>query len=75
MPSVCKKCRGKDNYNFVLNIGLCDPCIGTELERLQKIVNSFRVQCTAAMKATSLGLCKRVIKHALDDDYYPLIKE
>lgn len=31
----CKKCGNEDNYNFVLNIGLCNPCIGAEIEQLQ----------------------------------------
>lgn len=39
-----------------------------EVERLRHLVFTYRTQCRAAMKAQSLGLCKRVIKHALDDE-------
>lgn len=35
---------------------------------LNKIIASYHIQFQAAMKATSLGLCKRVIKHALEDE-------
>ena len=35
---------------------------------LRKILKSYRIQYTAAMRATSLGLCKRVIKHALENE-------
>ena len=35
MASKCKKCGSKDNYNFALNIELCNPCIGEELESLE----------------------------------------
>jgi len=34
MASKCRKCGNKDDYNFALNIGLCNPCIGEELEQL-----------------------------------------
>ncbi len=35
---------------------------------LRKILKSYRIQFKAAMRATSLGLCKRIIKHALEDE-------
>ncbi len=35
---------------------------------LRKILKSYRIQYIAAMRVTSLGLCKRVIKHALEDE-------
>ncbi len=35
---------------------------------LKKILRSYRIQYKAAMRATSLGLCKRVIKDALEDE-------
>jgi len=35
MANNCKKCGSENNYNFELNIGLCNPCIGKELERLE----------------------------------------
>ena len=37
MASKCTKCGNTDNYNFALNIGLCDICIGEELERIKKL--------------------------------------
>jgi len=30
-------------------------------------LRSLRIQCVAAMRARSLGLCKKVIRHGLDD--------
>ncbi len=33
--NACTECGSKDNYNFALNIGLCDVCIGEKLEQLQ----------------------------------------
>ena len=33
--SECEKCGSKQNYNFALNIGLCNPCIHIKLEELQ----------------------------------------
>ena len=38
-----------------------------EYEKQRCIINSYKVQCIAALKANSLGLCKRIIKHALED--------
>ena len=35
---------------------------------LKKILKSYRIYYVAAMRATSLGLCKRAIKHALEDE-------
>jgi len=37
MASECRKCGSKDNYNFALNIGLCNTCISNELERITKL--------------------------------------
>lgn len=49
-----------------------DPCYGLRFacayNRLKKMIFSYHTQYTAAMKATSLGLCKRIIKHALEDE-------
>ena len=36
--------------------------------QLRRIINSYHIQFKAAMRATSLGLCKRIIKHALEDE-------
>ena len=35
MASECKKCGNKENYNFALNIGLCNSCIGNEVDHLR----------------------------------------
>lgn len=35
MASKCTKCGDTDNYNFALNIGLCNMCIGEKLEELE----------------------------------------
>ncbi len=32
---ICTKCKSTDNYNFVINNGLCDPCIAERLDELQ----------------------------------------
>jgi len=37
-------------------------------KRLKKILHSYHTYFEAAMRATSLGLCKRAIKHALEDE-------
>lgn len=35
MASKCTKCGDTEYYNFALNIGLCDPCIGERIEELE----------------------------------------
>jgi len=47
MANKCEKCGSEDNYNYALNIGLCNSCIGakleameTELKRLQYLTSS-----------------------------------
>ncbi len=42
--------------------------LGTETEALKAKLDSYRIYFTAAMRATSLGLCKRAIKHALEEE-------
>jgi len=37
MANECTKCGSKDNYNFALNIGLCNVCIINELERIKEL--------------------------------------
>jgi hypothetical protein len=44
-------------------------CCEKEISDLRALLTIYRIQCRAAMKARSLGLCKRVIKHAIEDDY------
>jgi len=38
------------------------------IEKLERLLFSYRAQSEAAMRAPSLGLCKRIIKHAMEDD-------
>ena len=33
--NTCTECGNKDNYNFALNIGLCNPCIGKLIGKLE----------------------------------------
>ncbi len=47
------------NAVYIVNLEL-------QIEALRTILDSYRIQYTAAMRATSLGLCKRAIKHALE---------
>ena len=35
---------------------------------LKRILEIYHIQFKAAMRAQSLGLCKKCIKHALDDE-------
>ncbi len=32
---ICTNCKSKDNYNFVINNGLCNPCIAERLDELE----------------------------------------
>ncbi len=36
MHGTCDKCKSKENYNFVINNGLCDPCIEARLDELEE---------------------------------------
>lgn len=44
MASKCTKCGNEDNYNFVLNIGLCNPCIGERIEELEKALEKAKAE-------------------------------
>lgn len=50
MASECRKCGNKDNYNFALDIGLCNPCIWTELEQLQTKNEQLKADSEANLK-------------------------
>jgi len=39
-----------------------------KLRQTEEILSSYRIQARAAMKAQSLGLCKKVISHAFTDE-------
>ena len=41
MANKCMKCGSTENYNFALNIGLCNICISKELERIYVIENTL----------------------------------
>lgn len=45
MASKCTKCGNTDNYNFTLNIGLCDICIGEKLERVDELEAEIKKVC------------------------------
>ncbi len=34
--NTCTECGSEDDYNFSLNIGLCNACIGKKIERLEE---------------------------------------
>ncbi len=40
----------------------------TTIEQAADLLDVYYIQCTAAMKAQSLGLCKKSIKCALEED-------
>lgn len=48
MASVCKNCGDINNYNFALNIGLCDPCIGAKLDKLESDQKMLLEACKIA---------------------------
>jgi len=60
----------KDYFKFAKELKLEEQYLKEleELEKLRKSVQSYRIQCVAAMRAGTLGLCKSVIKHAMEDD-------
>lgn len=37
MARTCTECGNEDKYNFALNIGLCDSCIGEKLEQVDEL--------------------------------------
>lgn len=80
MASQCKKCGNKDKYNFALNIGLCNSCIGSELGQLQAENKRLKValdriltlgQLEAREKEFADGIlldeCAKVADQALKD--------
>ena len=38
-----------------------------DIEKLKKALHICRIQIYAAMRCNSLGLCKAVLKHAIND--------
>ena len=39
---ICTNCKSKDNYNFVINNGLCDTCIAERLDELEAELNTAK---------------------------------
>jgi len=62
MASECKKCGNKDNYNFALNIGLCDTCISTELAEKE------RLEAELKFTQQELAAAERNLKEATDGE-------
>ena len=62
MPNKCKNCDSKDDYNYIINNGLCNGCIGEQLEQLQAQLDKLR------WSAVSEGLPK-------EDGYYLVTSE
>ncbi len=56
MIRKCKKCGSEENYNFAINNGLCDSCIGEEFEQLQTERDRLREQIlTVAHRARKVS--------------------
>lgn len=77
MPEYCENCRLLQDENRGLRKDILlfnDQCVGirqtleARVEFLTARLEDYRIQSKAAMKAQSLGLCKAVIKHAIEDD-------
>ena len=56
MASKCTKCGNTDNYNFALNIELCDICISEKLEQQDERIKELEAvmqRCIDAMKGSN----------------------
>jgi hypothetical protein len=58
-----KKDAEEFDYDFAVYAGDLEE----ENEKLKEIIDVYKIQFSAAMRAKSLGLCKKVISHALTD--------
>ncbi len=56
MASKCQKCGNTENYNFALNVGLCDICIGKELKRIEELEDVIQ----AVLRISDLWTLKEV---------------
>jgi hypothetical protein len=55
--SKCKKCGSSDNYNFALNIGFCNSCIGEIVEAhegLVKHIEALKSVCEEYIPANKM---------------------
>ena len=41
MASKCNNCGNTENYNFALNIKLCNPCIGERITELEAALRKY----------------------------------
>jgi len=64
MASKCKKCGNTDNYNFALNIGLCDICIGEQIEELEEL-KAENKQLKKRLKA-SKEYARRILERVIN---------
>ena len=59
MHGTCDKCGSKENYNFVINNGLCDPCIEARLDELARALKELyavvRGECPSLLNEDSGG--------------------
>ncbi len=71
MASKCKECGNEENYNFALNIGLCDSCIYEKVERAEQLQADLALEkaehvCTAISRDAHITENKR-LKEMLDE--------
>ena len=68
MASKCSKCGDTDNYNFALNIGLCNGCIGEKLERIEEALERIQIWSQAyplsAFPKPNLEKARQILKAA-----------
>jgi len=61
MSKKCKKCGNEDNYNFAINNGLCNDCIGEELDELEEKNKKLEKE-----NRRLENLIKDQVKHTID---------
>ena len=67
MSSKCKNCDSVLSYNFVLDIGLCNPCIGKligkledENKRLRRALKVARCPCGGWLEGIGVNIDKQI---------------
>ncbi len=53
--NICTNCDSKDDYNYSLNIGLCNRCIGEKLEGLEETVRWMLKDIDYRNEGTGIG--------------------